>query len=429
MASSQVSEPEQAQPEVEADGRRPREAAGERAEPRERPLGRLLAVAADRGGRLGLGVARRQPGRLGEGALGRARASEPLERDAVEQLRAGVGPGSRCGAGARAAAGGSSRRAPQAARSPARSWAGPAPGPGWSRSEARTAKTVSGSTREAARHSAAASASRPAQKYASPRCRRTAALRGWPAESCSSRPCVPRGQRTSARPMRAWSERWRSKIRAASSSCPCAYSSPARRRSRASGSVRTPRSRTSGGTPSLPRPSASSRVRSPAPIATAAATRAATATTSAMRTRGDTRPDRYPRWLSSLSWRRSEHELELDAPAARELLESDEGAVLVDVRGEDEWAGRLHPRRRARAAARPGRADRRGRARPLAATSSSTARSARARCARRTRCSELGYERPVSIAGGIVDWMARGYPSTSSGRSSPTSASATAVTS
>src|SRR5215210_239044 len=38
-----------------------------------------------------------------------------------------------------------------------------------------------------------------------------------------------------------------------------------------------------------------------------------------------------------------EQSLELDAPAARELLERDENAVLVDVRGEDEWAGGYIP--------------------------------------------------------------------------------------
>ena len=38
-----------------------------------------------------------------------------------------------------------------------------------------------------------------------------------------------------------------------------------------------------------------------------------------------------------------EHGLEIDAPGARELLESDEGALLVDVRGEDEWANGYIP--------------------------------------------------------------------------------------
>ena len=61
-----------------------------------------------------------------------------------------------------------------------------------------------------------------------------------------------------------------------------------------------------------------------------------------------------------------EQSLELDAPAARELLEHDENAVLVDVRGEDEWAGGYIPG----AVLVPLRdlagADRRRRARPLA---------------------------------------------------------------
>ena len=38
-----------------------------------------------------------------------------------------------------------------------------------------------------------------------------------------------------------------------------------------------------------------------------------------------------------------EHGLEIDAPGARELLERDENALLVDVRGEDEWANGYIP--------------------------------------------------------------------------------------
>ena len=106
-----------------------------------------------------------------------------------------------------------------------------------------------------------------------------------------------------------------------------------------------------------------------------------------------------------------EHGLEIDAPGARELLESDEGALLVDVRGEDEWANGYIPG----AVLVPLRdlADRIEEVAPDRSQSvvlycAVGARSLRAAEAMR----ELGYERPVSLAGGIVDWMTRGYPST-----------------
>ncbi len=106
-----------------------------------------------------------------------------------------------------------------------------------------------------------------------------------------------------------------------------------------------------------------------------------------------------------------EHGLEIDAPGARELLESDESALLVDVRGEDEWANGYIPG----AVLVPLRdlADRIEEVAPDRSQSvvlycAVGARSLRAAEAMR----ELGYERPVSLAGGIVDWMTRGYPST-----------------
>jgi sulfur-carrier protein adenylyltransferase/sulfurtransferase len=105
-----------------------------------------------------------------------------------------------------------------------------------------------------------------------------------------------------------------------------------------------------------------------------------------------------------------EHGLELDAPAARELLERDEGTILVDVRGEDEWAGGYIPG----AVLVPLRElpDRIGevvpdRGRTVLLYCAVGARSLRAANA----LQELGYERPISIAGGIVDWLKRGYPS------------------
>jgi sulfur-carrier protein adenylyltransferase/sulfurtransferase len=105
-----------------------------------------------------------------------------------------------------------------------------------------------------------------------------------------------------------------------------------------------------------------------------------------------------------------ENRLEIDAPGARELLEHDDSAILVDVRGADEWAGGYIPG----ATLVPLRelTERIGdvvpdRAAPVVLYCAVGARSLRAAQA----LSDLGYERPVSIAGGIVDWMSRGYPS------------------
>ena len=108
---------------------------------------------------------------------------------------------------------------------------------------------------------------------------------------------------------------------------------------------------------------------------------------------------------------RVEQALEFDATAARELLDRDENAVLVDVRGEDEWANGYIPG----AVLVPLRelTERIGdvapdRSQNVVLYCAVGARSLRGAHALR----ELGYERPVSIAGGIVDWMSRGYAST-----------------
>jgi sulfur-carrier protein adenylyltransferase/sulfurtransferase len=105
-----------------------------------------------------------------------------------------------------------------------------------------------------------------------------------------------------------------------------------------------------------------------------------------------------------------EHRLEIDASGARELLERDDRAVLVDVRGEDEWENGYIPG----AVLVPLRelTERIGevapdRTRPVVLYCAVGARSLRAAQA----LSELGYDSPVSVAGGIVDWLARGYPS------------------
>jgi molybdopterin/thiamine biosynthesis adenylyltransferase/rhodanese-related sulfurtransferase len=105
-----------------------------------------------------------------------------------------------------------------------------------------------------------------------------------------------------------------------------------------------------------------------------------------------------------------EHGLELDAPAARELIERDEGAVLVDVRRDDEWAGGYIP---GAVHVPMAELDRRIRdvapdpSQPVVLYCAVGARSLKAAHA----LAGLGYERPVSVAGGIVDWLARGYPS------------------
>jgi sulfur-carrier protein adenylyltransferase/sulfurtransferase len=105
-----------------------------------------------------------------------------------------------------------------------------------------------------------------------------------------------------------------------------------------------------------------------------------------------------------------ENTLEIDAPAARELLERDENAVLVDVRGADEWAGGHIPgavlvplsdltERIGEVAPDPGQ--------QVVLYCAVGARSLRGAQA----LSDLGYERTVSVTGGIVDWLARGFPS------------------
>ena len=106
-----------------------------------------------------------------------------------------------------------------------------------------------------------------------------------------------------------------------------------------------------------------------------------------------------------------EHALEIDAPGARELLERDEDAVLVDVRDPNEWANgyipgaTLVPLSELTERIRDVVPDK---SRPVVLYCAVGARSLRGAEA----LSELGYERPVSVSGGIVDWLARGYPST-----------------
>jgi molybdopterin/thiamine biosynthesis adenylyltransferase/rhodanese-related sulfurtransferase len=102
--------------------------------------------------------------------------------------------------------------------------------------------------------------------------------------------------------------------------------------------------------------------------------------------------------------------LEIDAPAARALLERDQDSVLVDVRGADEWAGGYIPGAvlvpLSELAEKIGDAAP-DRSKPVVLYCATGKRSLRAAEA----LTELGYGRAVSIAGGIVDWLDRGYES------------------
>jgi sulfur-carrier protein adenylyltransferase/sulfurtransferase len=105
-----------------------------------------------------------------------------------------------------------------------------------------------------------------------------------------------------------------------------------------------------------------------------------------------------------------EHALEIDAAGARELLERDESAVLVDVRDLNEWENGYIPG--AVLVPLPELLERIGEvvsdaSQPVVLYCATGVRSLRAAEA----LADLGYARPVSVAGGIVDWLARGYPS------------------
>jgi molybdopterin/thiamine biosynthesis adenylyltransferase/rhodanese-related sulfurtransferase len=100
---------------------------------------------------------------------------------------------------------------------------------------------------------------------------------------------------------------------------------------------------------------------------------------------------------------------EVDATSAQKLLAADDAPVLVDVRERDEWeqgriAGAVHvPRGHLESkieAAAPNRS------RPVLLYCSAGNRSAFAA----KTLSELGYERPISLAGGYTDWQRSGLP-------------------
>ena len=100
---------------------------------------------------------------------------------------------------------------------------------------------------------------------------------------------------------------------------------------------------------------------------------------------------------------------EVDAPQARELLDSPEPPLLVDVREPDEWSeghipGAVHvPRGYLESRIEQSAPDR---SRPVVVYCAGGARSAFAA----KTLEELGYENVVSLAGGFTDWKRNGFP-------------------
>src|SRR5207244_6753291 len=98
---------------------------------------------------------------------------------------------------------------------------------------------------------------------------------------------------------------------------------------------------------------------------------------------------------------------EADAKRAQELV--DDGAVLVDVRERDEWEqgripGAVHvPRGYLEQRIEQAAPDR---SRPVVLYCAAGNRSAFAA----KTLAELGYQRPVSLAGGYTDWQRTGLP-------------------
>ena len=98
---------------------------------------------------------------------------------------------------------------------------------------------------------------------------------------------------------------------------------------------------------------------------------------------------------------------EVDATGAQALLASDDAPVLVDVRERDEWdqgriPGAVHiPRGQLESRIEPAAPDR---SRPMVLYCSAGNRSAFAA----KTLEELGYERPISLAGGFTDWKRYG---------------------
>ena len=100
---------------------------------------------------------------------------------------------------------------------------------------------------------------------------------------------------------------------------------------------------------------------------------------------------------------------EVDAPGARELLDSIDPPLLVDVREQDEWneghlPGAVHiPRGNLESRIERAAPDRSG---SIVLYCQSGNRSAFAA----KTLEELGYENVVSLAGGFTDWKRNGFP-------------------
>ena len=189
-----VSEPEQAEPEMETNGRRLGEAATERAESRGAPA---RPCSSDRRRRRSGPRDRAEPVAPPRRTCapqtpdGRAVAA-PRRRGSSRRHRrappAGEASASCAGGSRRSSAGGDSSSGTNVGR--------PGALAGVKQIVRAHLKTESARPASPRATSPAASASRPAQKYASPRCRRTAPLRGSSAESCSShRAARPAGER------------------------------------------------------------------------------------------------------------------------------------------------------------------------------------------------------------------------------------------
>ena len=170
--------------------------------------------------------------------------------------------------------------------------------------------------------------------------------------------------------------------------------------------MRTPRSSASGGAPEsgtglfwFP-PLPFDVITASATVPPAARQAAAPAMTM-IRARGLTGPD-YPWGMAG----DRELVLEVDAERARELLGSDHPPALVDIR-ED---GSSNPGRSPARSTFRWATSARGSTRSAIGTSSSTARTATARCGWRRRCTTHGFEDVVSLAGGIVGWAEAGLP-------------------
>src|SRR5438876_4627562 len=183
---------------------------------------------------------------------------------------------------------------------------------------------------------------------------------------------------------------------------------------RASGSSRRPKSSASGGVPGRGSTFGTLlRVASTPITTTPDATIAASATRKKTLVRAVTAPTLAAIQSKAMSSYRDLLQAakarieDADAPRAQALV--DEGALLVDVRERDEWEqgripGAVHiPRGYLESRIEQAAPDR---SRPVVLYCAAGNRSAFAA----KTLAELGYERPVSLAGGYTDWQRSGLP-------------------